>query len=412
MDTATNPPGQNHFTAAVIGAGPGGAWTAYRLARDGARVLLVDPSHPREKPCGGGITGRALSIVSPEVALDDLPAVRVRSARFLDSGGRAAAVVPLDEGRRRHALIVASRACFDGLLVAAARRAGATVMTARVTDVVRLNGAFRIDTADGRAPTASFVVGADGANSLVRRRLSRAFRRDQLALATGFFAHGATSDEIVIELLTNPPGYIWSFPRPDHLAIGVCAQADARVTTAALRARTADWIRATGLGHGCRLEPYSWPIPSLSAADFDAIDPSGPGWMLVGDAAGLVDPLTREGIFFALQSAEYAAEALASAAPRPHRTFTHRVRSGIADDLARAAHFKGEFFRPRLTRLLMDALRQSEPIRRVMADLVAGTQSYRGLRCRLARTLELGLAWRVLGRFAEPRPPTIGRQDP
>lgn len=397
MDTATKRPGRNHFTAAVIGAGPSGAWTAYRLARHGARVLLVDPSHPREKPCGGGITGRALSIVSPEVSLDDLPAVRVRSARFVDPGGRTSAVIPLDAGRRHHALIVASRARFDGLLVAAARRAGADVMAARVTDVVRVDGAFRIETADGRAPTASFLVGADGANSLVRRRFSHALRRDQLALATGYFAHGATSDEIVIELLTDPPGYIWSFPRPDHLAIGVCAQADTGVTSAALRARTADWIRATGLGHGGRLEPYSWPIPSLSAADFDAIDPGGPGWMLVGDAAGLVDPITREGIFFALQSAEYAAEALASAAPRPHRAFADRVRSEIADDLARAARFKGEFFRPRLTRLLIDALRHSEPIRQVVADLVAGTQSYRGLKCRLARTMELGLAWRLMG---------------
>ena len=89
------------------------------------------------------------------------------------------------------------------------------------------------------------MIGADGANSLVRRRVATAFRRDQLSIATGFFAHGVTSDEIVIELTADPPGYIWSFPRPAHLAIGICAQADAGISAGALRARTAAWIDAT-----------------------------------------------------------------------------------------------------------------------------------------------------------------------
>ena len=122
-----------------------------------------------------------------------------------------------------------------------------------------------LTTADGARHRAAYVVGADGANSLVRRRFATAFRRDQLSIATGFFAHGVTSDEIVIELTSDPPGYIWSFPRPGHLAIGICAQADAGITAGSLRARTAAWIAATRIAEGATLEPYSWPIPSLSA---------------------------------------------------------------------------------------------------------------------------------------------------
>ena len=128
-----------------------------------------------------------------------------------------------------------------------------------------------LETTGGRR-RAAFVIGADGANSLVRRRVETAFRRDQLSIATGFFAHGVTSDEIVIELTSDPPGYIWSFPRPDHLAVGICAQADAGVTAEALRSRIAAWITATGIAGGGRLDPYSWPIPSLSARDFDSLD--------------------------------------------------------------------------------------------------------------------------------------------
>jgi geranylgeranyl reductase family protein len=376
---------------AVVGAGPAGAWTACELARRGARVLLLDPSHPREKPCGGGVTARALALVADAVDLRTFPAVPIRSARFAGSSPSVIAGVSLDD----HALVVASRTEFDGALVDAARRAGAAILASRVTQVRALTGGFEIDTAAGSC-RAAVIVGADGANSLVRRTLASAFRRDQLSIATGFFAHGVTSADIVIEFVSDPPGYIWSFPRPTHLAIGICAQADRSVTAAGLRHAAAAWIRRTGIAAGARLEPYSWPIPSLSAADFATLSPSGPGWYLIGDAAGLVDPITREGIYFALLSARWAADAILSGAAAAPEHYARRVREEIGADLGRAARFKEFFFRPRFTRLLIEALQHSAGIRMVMADLVAGRQDYAGLKWRLAKTLRPGLAARLL----------------
>src|SRR6185436_3735025 len=83
---------------AVIGAGPAGAWAAYHLARRGARVTIFDPSHPREKPCGGGVTGRALALVADAIADTSLPASTIRRARFLDTASGRSAVVPLVSG--------------------------------------------------------------------------------------------------------------------------------------------------------------------------------------------------------------------------------------------------------------------------------------------------------------------------
>jgi geranylgeranyl reductase family protein len=377
------------FDIIVIGAGPAGAWTARRLAEQGVSVALVDGSQPREKPCGGGVTGRALRLVSNAVN-GELASVSVRSARFIDSVRQRSAEVKLCAA---DALIVASRREFDGCLLTAARRSGAEHLASRLVSVQRDGNLWRAQTAHGHTLTSRVLVGADGANSFVRRQVAHPFRRNQLSIATGFFAHGVTSDEIVIEFRSRPPGYIWSFPRPDHLAIGVCGQAD--VTSAdALRAEAARWIERTGIARGARLQPYSWPIPSLSADDFSRLELAGPGWALVGDAAGLVDPITREGIFFALQAAELAAQALTRR--DGHREYAERVRSDIVSELARAARFKARFFHPAFADLVLGALAESARIRQVMADLIAGTQSYRTLKWRLMGTFELGLAWKAL----------------
>jgi len=371
------------------------------LARGGARVTMFDPSHPREKACGGGVTGRALALVRDAVADGAFPRTVVRTARFTAPGRPATATarrargadegatVTLDDG----ALVVASRAAFDAALVNAAARAGARLVRARVTAVTIDAHGVTLDTGSDRF-TADVVVGADGANSLLRRRVAAPFRRDQLSIATGFFAHGATSDEIVIELTGDPPGYIWSFPRPDHLAIGICAQADAGITAAQLRARTAAWIDRTGIASRAALEPYSWPIPSLTASDYESLPLAGARWALVGDAAGLVDPMTREGIYFALRSADLVARSLTSG--RATSTYAASVADELVRELARAARLKAGFFRPAFLDLMVDAVEHSAPVRRVVADLVAGRQAYATLKWRLIKTLEVGLAWRAL----------------
>jgi len=382
---------------AVVGAGAAVAWAAYTLAHGGARIAILDPSRPREKPCGGCVNGRALAQVADAIGDAALPVSVIRSARFIDSTRGDSAVVPLEleAGDSGPPLVVTTRAEFDHALLVAAVRAGAAMTPSRLADVEAAHDGARLVTSHGQVH-ADVVIGADGSNSLVRRRVARAFPRAQLSTATGFFAHGITCDEIVIELVADPPGYIWSFPRPDHLAIGICAQADAGMTVDALRARVADWIESTRIAEGARLEPYSWPIPSLDARSFGSLDLAGSRWALAGDAAGLVDPITREGIYFALLSGQWIAEALIS--NRFPADYTARINDEIAPELACAARLKAGFYRPSFIGVFMQALQQSAAVRGVMLDLVAGRQQYTTLKWRLLKTFEIGLAYRLLAR--------------
>ena len=374
------------FDIAVVGGGPAGAWTAYLLATRGARVAIIDGSHPREKPCGGGLSARALDLLRPLGPSRPIPGVTIGHGIFSD--GRADVDIELPTAGATPALLVASRRDLDLTLLEAARAAGAEHVPERVVRVERCDAGWTLLTGT-RAVECGRVVGADGANSLVRRTLARPFPRRALSIASGYYVHGVSASQIDVVFTQSPAGYLWSFPRPDHLAVGVGAQAD-EATSAQLFEMAATWIEQRVNAPQGSLTRYSWPIPSLSEADLRQETPSGDRWMLVGDAAGLVDPITREGIYYALASAQLAAESLLT--DQSSQRYLEGLREGIHEELRKAARMKDRFFKSAFTGLLIRALQRSPAIRQLMAGLVSGTQTYSGLRRRLLFTGEVRLA--------------------
>ena len=223
-------------------------------------MLLFDDSHPREKPCGGGLTGRALHLVRDAVPTATLSGVPIARATFIDRAG-GQAVVPLREHGVHvdSSLVVIDRRTFDGRLLEAARTAGAELIDERATAVSVEPDGVAVRTRS-RAWRSAFLVGADGVTSLVRRRVRGPFPHAQLSLATGVYAHGVSSNGIVIEFERDPSGYIWSFPRTDHLAIGICAQGN-ETDAATLRQRISRWVASFPAAHGARLVQYRLAHP-------------------------------------------------------------------------------------------------------------------------------------------------------
>ena len=198
---------------------------AVRLARAGASVTLFDPSHPREKPCGGGLTGRALALVADVIDIHALPAVVVNAAT-VEGPNRSARVALTDRGATPDSsLIVVSRALFDRALTdaAVAARARASSRNERLTSRRAARAWWFAPIALSTKPS-TFSAPTEPTASCARSSRARSAARE-LSVAAGFFVHGATASTIAIKTMHEPPGYLWSFPRRDHLAIGVCAAA-------------------------------------------------------------------------------------------------------------------------------------------------------------------------------------------
>jgi flavin-dependent dehydrogenase len=357
---------------AVVGAGPGGALAAARLGAGGARVTVFDASHPREKPCGGGLTAKALALLPAAPAADPLPVRYVERCRF-DSGSGDSVEVAL-----RAPVGIASRRSLDGWLLRRAVDAGAVHVAERV---VAVDAGGRVRTAAGREETFDAIVGADGAGSLVRRTLLGPVPPARLMMAAGWFARG--DSEMVVRFTPDLRGYLWLFPRPGHVGVGICAPL-ARVPTARMLDRLAREVaRAFPALVDEDAPRYAHTIPSPSADPRSLLEAGGERWALVGDAAALADPITGEGIYYALRSAALLADTLR--ADGSLRRYPERLLETVGRELLKAAALHERFYAPGFARGMVRFAARSASVRDVLADLVLGEQGYAGLKRRLVR---------------------------
>jgi geranylgeranyl reductase family protein len=288
------------FDAIVVGAGPAGSTAALRLSRAGARVLLLDRERfPRDKPCGGGLTERAVKQLP--VAVD--PVVEEVVDRF-ELGFRYG--TRFERGGERPLVLMTQRCRLDAFLAEQAVGAGAVFRDGVRATAVEADGTVRFD---GTAAHADFVVGADGVNGLTARALGFGDRRHGVALEGNVpYVHareGRWRGRAVVELGTVPGGYAWVFPKGEHVNVGVGGW-----HTEGPRLR--EHLERACAGYGLpfdRLESVrGYRLPMRRVGEM----PVRGRVLLVGDAAGLVDPLSGDGIYEALLSSRLAAEAVLS----------------------------------------------------------------------------------------------------
>ncbi len=315
----------------VVGGGPAGAAAALgaRRARPDARVLLLDKADfPRDKACGDGIAAHGrdeLALLGvPNLIADYTPTDRLS---VVSPGGAAVAATA---ARPNH---VVPRKVFDARLVEAAREAGVEVRRHRIRELVQQDGEVVVDGIRART-----VVAADGANSTVRRLLGMRAPADRhIAIAVRGYADlpadSPRSDgaQFIAMQKAGWPAYAWSFPIGDgtaNVGFGMLLpklHATGRPGKEVLHGRLAALLpdlRARDLkAHHLPLSPGRPTVPGRGRV------------LLAGDAASLINPLTGEGIYYALVSGRIAGTAAVGAPSDPLAAYRGGLRAALGDHL-------------------------------------------------------------------------------
>ncbi|MCW5963151.1 MAG: NAD(P)/FAD-dependent oxidoreductase [Bryobacterales bacterium] len=370
-------------SVAVIGGGPAGAMVAECLSRQGFQVRLLDEKLAWEKPCGGGVTQKAY-LQFP--FLSDLSKPHAAIARCQL---RADEAKPYQVSLQ-HPVLIYSRKELNQLLLDRATSAGVHLEQTRVTSVERSGAGWRLQCKKSSLE-ADYLILATGARNPFRR-LGTEWDSSNAMLAIGYYLPVASS-QIDLQFFSWLQGYLWLFPRGDHISAGICGKG---ASHGQMRAALERYLDDRGIAwEGAAF--FAHLIPALETRHWQQNRVAGDGWLAVGDAAGLVDPLTGEGIYYAMRSGELAAQAVVGSRTRSDDAsleahYTKLLRDDFVEELELAAKlarvfYLGETGLGTVPQRMIQFARHNSRIRQLLQDLVSGAQNYSGLRSRVSESL-------------------------
>lgn len=357
----------------IVGGGPSGAMCGEQLARAGHSVHVYDEHLAWEKPCGGGLTYKATQCF-PFLLDNPHPKKLIRDVEIISAENQRA---KLD---LKHPIVIYARTVLNGMLLDRAREAGCAIHQSRVQGVDTSSDRPRY-AVDGEWREADFVVLAAGARNQFLPGI-RALGREDLEMTQGYFVP-QTSEQIIIKFLPEFEGYIWSFPRADHLSLGICGSM-ASHTSAQLKTHLHDFAANEKLPTE-NAKFYSHVLPSPQERTLSERAVIGRNWAMCGDAAAWVDPLTGEGLFYAMRSGELLGRSIAEGCPEKYPA---RVRAAFSAELEFAARivrrfYRGSFLGSAVTTRMVQFLQRNAVFRQLMSDLFCGTQDYTTLKQRV-----------------------------
>lgn len=390
--------------ALVVGGGPAGATAARALALAGipVRVLERAKTYPRNKPCGGGISMRALRRF-PYLA-NELPRIASHSLSrlYLEGPEGSSTVVVSDEP----AALMIRRVEFDALLASLAEAAGAEIVGGVEIVQARQDAAgVTLTSRDGRRFTAPLVIAADGVHSVVARRLGLNPGWAPTAVAVDMMEETPRADLRDVDPSTlwvcygQGEGYKYIFPKRDHVNVGIGYVLDyfrreIDRSPYDLQRAFVEELRNRGIVVGRSMREHFTPF--IIPVGGPLKRPGGGRVLLAGDAGGFVNAFTAEGIYYAMVSGELAARAVVASARNPTAAAARYCRAcddEIGAELRDSVLIQRYLFAdPRRIVHVVDGANRERAVTRLVLDLAIGRRSYRDVRRRILARSPLLLA--------------------
>jgi geranylgeranyl reductase family protein len=360
------------YDVAVIGCGPAGATAARDLARRGMSVALVDKERlPRYKVCGGGIVYRARAMLGVDIAPVLEGECYSASVSLLNSG------VSFTASRDVPIVSMVMRSKFDLLLAELAEQAGAELMPGFCIQDADFEDDHVVLRGDAGHLGARFVIAADGANGAMARL---AGWKESRRLAPALECELAVSDATMrrfegcarFDFDMPPNGYGWVFPKGNHLSVGVGGFGSGRKFS--LKEMFFAYMRKLDIDVQDDVDVHGYVVP---------ISPRTDGFvrkrvLLVGDAAGMADPVSAEGISFAIRSARIAAGALVDAQLKNNEAemlFESRLDDEVLVELAAGRKLAKLLYASEQARLWV-MRNHGERMAEAIAEIYLGNRTY------------------------------------
>jgi len=339
----------------IVGGGPAGAYLGHLLAKNGIYPTIFDHSYPREKPCGGGISVLAIEkfpflneIQEPKAPDNKLELIASEGISVMTSGEKSSWAL--------------SRSHFDKFILDKAIESGCKLIEEQVIDVKLKNNIWEIKTKKGMYK-AKLIIGADGVNSIVRKKILEPIPKQDMGVCYGCFAKSKKSEATRIIFLKDRQGYAWCFPRHDHLSIGVGLElSDSKDIK-----KIFNEVISMYYPHIKIQSKWGAKIPLIKDESFYHMSCSGKNWILIGDAAGHVDPMTGEGITYALWSAELASKAIINNDPS---SFDMLWRKEYGNNLIGSCKSRDLFYNPSFLKYSIRLANRSKTLSTLLYELI------------------------------------------
>lgn len=385
---------------AVLGGGPAGAFAAERLAAAGLHTIVLDEKLAWEKPCGGGLTYKAYK--QYPFLIENTTPKKVVTTTYLSSVSGGTVKLDLTQP-----LVIYSRYELNSMLLRRAEEAGAQLEKTRVLQAKRTSRGWRLETRNGTLDADYCVIATGARNSL--RDFGTQWSAADTMVALGYYIP-ADQQHVDIQFFPRFEGYIWVFPRNGHLSAGICGKGE---PAQALRTRLEKYLaeKAISLKDSTF---YGHVLPSLEKPAWRANRVSGDRWLAVGDAAGLVDPVTGEGLYYAVRSADLATRVILADQEQTAGDYQSLLQCEFTDDLELAARlakrlFMGRFLYGDVPARMIQFMQRSPTFCEIMQDLFAGTQNYLELKSRLMQGLNGTVRELLMSFYFRRLVPTPGR---